>query len=222
MRKLTAAVQKEIAAKVSDDAERKLVGTAYRNSDLDVDGCIQTVKDGTAAINTATPTKAVSQKSKATAAQKAKAAEDATNAKATEAAKKSKVLPAVPDGWTPGESREGFVRYARRLRSNGQPVSAYRLSAAKKGDETAIADALRKEFPQGTFVVVNHTTDAKAAFDSWADAYAYTCTMNNTSLARSVASAIGEQGLASLSSIVGTEVTVRAEAVEAAEAPAEA
>lgn len=229
MRKLTASAQQEITQAISALPEghgvtMKQAGDAYRNDENDSSAATIVTSlallNSTAATQKSSAPKAVSQKAKATAAQKAKAQEEATKAKADAAASKSKVLPATPEGWEAGESREGFVRYARRLRSSGQPVSAYRLAAAKRPEEVGIANELRKEFPNGTFVVVNHTTNAKGAFDSWADAYAFTCTMNNTNLARSVAAAIGEEGLKVLTGMVGAEVTVRPEMVPAPEAEA--
>jgi hypothetical protein len=79
MRKLTATIQKSIAAQVEDEAQRKLVATAYRNADSgSVEDAIATVQAGTDAIMQAGSTKKpVSQKAKASAAAKAKESEAA-------------------------------------------------------------------------------------------------------------------------------------------------
>jgi hypothetical protein len=125
-----------------------------------------------------------------------------------------KAKASVPDGWFPRYSNTGFIRYARCLKANGQPVTAYRVSAAKTPDQQAIVQSFKDQGVSGQFVVHNHTTGVTMGFDAWAEAYAFSCTMFSPQLARSVVTSIGgAKGLSSLSSRLGIEVSQRIAAI---------
>lgn len=131
-------------------------------------------------------------------------------APAAKATTKKVALPDAPEGWLPGESSTAFVRYARRLKANGQPVTEYRLAAAKTKAEIEIADAFRAAGVDSPYVLHNHVTGVTRGFQNHADAYAASMSMAVPDLARSVVVSIGgDKGLERVSSIMGTELRQR-------------
>ncbi len=136
-----------------------------------------------------------------------------------------KVQPSTPSSWEPGYSANGFERYKRRLKENGQPVTCYRVSAASTPDRKALVQSWldSKRIDQGdVFVMVNHTTEAVHGFTNWADCYAASRANGSPALARSVVSSIGgDTGLVRISSRLGLDVTRRIQAIMADDAKAD-
>lgn len=218
--KVTGQVQSEIKSALDriPEGQRptfKAVTAAYRNSGNVAAAIRQALAPSTDGTNTPKAPEPVSQTAAAT-----------TTTVTQEAPKKpARAVVAAPQGWEPGYSPNGFERYKRRLKENGQPVTCYRVSAANTPDRKALVQSWLDEKriePNAVFVMVNHTTGAVHGFENWADCYAASRANGSPALARSVVSSIGgDTGIQRISSRLGLEVTRRIQAIIADDEKAE-